>query len=581
MMPLKLAQRSQVRLSLRRWPRYVCVGVFSFWAMEAFAESPSVRDDAVPSMVDWLAGEMERRVDAHPLRLLDLHPAEIVDPSRPHRQGSLSFSNTSHGQLHGAKLLPDRGPHHHVLAQHLQRPTHWGTDELVDGILAAAAKVALQFPGTSTGVGNLSVKGGGDIPWSVSHNTGRDADVAFFFMDGRGNPVRVPTLVHVESDGHRARGHQDLFLDVARSWAFVEALVEDKALRVQWIFVSDPIRDRLLDYGRAQGASEATLLAASRVLRQPVNAAPHDDHFHLRVHCALDDRLDGCVEWGPRHDHLVYDDDAFTRRVDALLDGLRQSNVELANASFAYLAALEPRESGTQITDAILEVPPAFQSPLIRLATSLGGESVAHAFLDLLAEDLSLEQKTLLLRGLGGFALPSTAEALVRFAQSAEQPDSLRVEAVLALRANMGSPALLGLGEILDECSPEMEAAVDAVLTRLTLAPRPDAGTLAASWRAWLQTIEAPDSSEAWDALRGEWMEQGLKRAGYAIGQADAPNFGELIRALADADDPLAWNADRLLVRWTGLYSSAHRFDLRTKTRFWQRQTRNWPSATR
>ena len=512
---------------------------------------------------------------------LDWHPAQIVAAERPHLHGSLSWSNTSHGSLRNAKRLPDRGPHHHVLEKHRARPTHWGTHELVDGILRAAAAVDARFPGSSVGVGNLSYKEGGDIPWSVSHNTGRDADIAFFFVDGKKRPVRVPDLVHIESDGLTARGVPNLYLDVPRSWAFVQAMVEDQDMRLQWIFVSDPIRTRLLEYAAEEQVDEAVIAAAASVLRQPANAAPHDDHFHLRVHCALDDRLDGCVEWGPRRAHIFYDDEAMERRVLTLLAALHGPDEKLAVESFAYLEQLEPREVASHISGAVLDVPEFFRTPMIRLATVLGGADVAHDFLGLLYAPITNEQKHLVLRALGGFALPSTASDLVAFAKDDDAPDELRLAAVYALRANMTPAALLLLIESLDSCGPELAEAIDEVLQRLTLA-KPDASdSLAASWRRWLAAIETPESDEAWDELRGEWMERGLRDAGFDIGTEDEPNFSELIRALSDPQEQLAWNADRLLVRWTGIYSSAHRFNLREKTRFWRRQTRRLTIASR
>jgi penicillin-insensitive murein endopeptidase len=84
--------------------------------------------------------------------------------------------------------------------------------------------------------------------------------------------------------------------DVARNWALVAALVSDEAIELKWIFVSGALREVLLAQGRKSKASPKVLAAAERLLHQPSDAPPHDDHFHVRIRCSQSERDEGCVD---------------------------------------------------------------------------------------------------------------------------------------------------------------------------------------------------------------------------------------------------------------------------------------------
>jgi penicillin-insensitive murein endopeptidase len=84
---------------------------------------------------------------------------------------------------------------------------------------------------------------------------------------------------------------------VARTWAFVEALLSDPAASVQRMFVARHLRQRLLRFGRRHHAAPAVLTRFGQVACQP--GYPHDDHFHVRVFCSVDDLRAGCRDSGP------------------------------------------------------------------------------------------------------------------------------------------------------------------------------------------------------------------------------------------------------------------------------------------
>lgn len=209
-----------------------------------------------------------------------------------------SLGRVEAGRLEAAKALPLRGDHHYVLPRrHRSRGLRFATAPLVDLLLEGALAVARRFPGSRLGVGNLSRKRGGRIRYSKSHQSGRDADIAFYMTDRRGRPVAPKDLLRFDRHGRGRGGYR---FDLARNWALVEALLTSARAQVQWLLISDPLRARLLDYARTTGASPELIKRAADALHQPRWALPHDDHLHVRIYCSKEDLASGCKDTGPR-----------------------------------------------------------------------------------------------------------------------------------------------------------------------------------------------------------------------------------------------------------------------------------------
>jgi penicillin-insensitive murein endopeptidase len=190
------------------------------------------------------------------------------------------------GALRGGVQLKESPTVRVMPRRHRARCLDWGTERLVRAIEHAAAKVG----GPALGVGDLSRAGGGPISFSHSHQSGRDADLAFYALEGE-RPVTAEDLTkfdeHLKADG-------GLVLDVRRQWRLVQALLEDSTIDVRWMFVSEAIRTALLAEGARVKAPAAVLARAGEVLHQPSDAPPHDDHLHLRIRCTAEEREAGC-----------------------------------------------------------------------------------------------------------------------------------------------------------------------------------------------------------------------------------------------------------------------------------------------
>src|SRR5438270_231880 len=105
---------------------------------------------------------------------------------------SVSMGRADRGVLRGGRALALSGPGYTVPPSWAERRTHFGTDELVLAIERAAARVESEQPGALLGVGDLSVRGGGDMPFHRSHENGRDADLLFYSVDAAGQPLAPP-----------------------------------------------------------------------------------------------------------------------------------------------------------------------------------------------------------------------------------------------------------------------------------------------------------------------------------------------------------------------------------------------------
>jgi len=277
-------------------------------------------------------------------------------------KGSVSLGNTSSGRLIRAARLPMRGKHHAVLPRWRRRRTNYGTDELIALVKHAARRVALAYPGSVMMLGNLSQKSGGDLRWSQSHNAGRDGDIAFYLRRGR-RYVAPTALVKVgpRLRSTRLRGAR---FDVRRNWALLKALLTHKTIEVQWIFVARYLKVVLLKHARAHRESAALLARADKILRQPTDSLSHNDHFHVRIYCSGDDRLQGCVDRAPFWKGVKTHDRAVAGRIRILKPGLKDADEPVRLQVIAQLVRLGARQAAAVVARHGLRDP----SPRVRRA---------------------------------------------------------------------------------------------------------------------------------------------------------------------------------------------------------------------
>jgi len=146
----------------------------------------------------------------------------------------------------------------------------WATQETLDFLAAALSRVHERFPDTAPlALGDISGKNGGPSHPHISHQSGRDVDIAYFYNDGA---------------GWYARGTAKN-LDLPRNWAFVRALITETD--VDLILIDHSIQVLLEDYAKQHGEDPAWLAGIFRgvpgKLRPIIRHAPgHATHVHVR-----------------------------------------------------------------------------------------------------------------------------------------------------------------------------------------------------------------------------------------------------------------------------------------------------------
>lgn len=216
---------------------------------------------------------------------------------------STSLRNPNDGSLVGGVPLPLRAP---GLRFNPARDSaaRYGTVEVVRALLEAAARVERELGGLPVTINDLSLEDGGPIAHHRSHQSGRDVDTLFYQLGPDGEPIEsVGAFFDPRGQGidFRDLANPDddvaLTFDVARTWLFLQALIESQHAELQSILVAEHLRALLLDHARRVEVPSETIQRFEALTCQPTY--PHDDHFHFRFFCAADDIAKGCRDSEP------------------------------------------------------------------------------------------------------------------------------------------------------------------------------------------------------------------------------------------------------------------------------------------
>jgi penicillin-insensitive murein endopeptidase len=199
----------------------------------------------------------------------------------PYSLMSLSVGHPNDGWQVRAKRLRTR-PELKVRASSADR--NYAHPALVLMLRRSAADVAKAVPGSVMLVGDLSYKHGGPISGHRSHQSGRDADIAFYMRDPKDRAVVAPHFVSFDGDG-KARDGSGLTFDDRRNWLLVQSWARDRRAGLSHIFISDPLRRRLLSYANRYPQFRKYRTEAAALLKQPERGEDHSDHFHVRIAC--------------------------------------------------------------------------------------------------------------------------------------------------------------------------------------------------------------------------------------------------------------------------------------------------------
>lgn len=230
-------------------------------AAEASDDSDEPDDEAEEPESAPVSGE--RR--PHPLDgLSDAQVAQAVKTNLG-SLGSMSVGNPNAGLLVNGKNAQKS-----ELYAPIAPGTAWGTEETLSYLDAALRKVHAAIPETPALVlGDISAHSGGPISPHLSHQSGRDVDISYFYVG--------------EQRWYR-RGNAEN-LDLARNWAFVRALVTETD--VEFIFMDNSIQALIKDYATSIGENRAWVegLFGGGGQRAIIRyARGHATHVHVRFY---------------------------------------------------------------------------------------------------------------------------------------------------------------------------------------------------------------------------------------------------------------------------------------------------------
>jgi penicillin-insensitive murein endopeptidase len=180
--------------------------------------------------------------------------------------GAMSLGNPSAGLLlNGVQATKNE------LIEPISPGAAWGTDETLSYLERALRKVHEQIADTPVlPLGDISAEKGGPISPHISHQSGRDVDIAYFY----------------KGDARWYRRGNAKNLDIPRNWAFVKALVTETD--VELILIDHSIQALLREHALAIGEDPAWLDSVFRGgagLRPLIrHARGHATHIHVRFY---------------------------------------------------------------------------------------------------------------------------------------------------------------------------------------------------------------------------------------------------------------------------------------------------------
>ena len=473
---------------------------------------------------------------------------------------SRSIGTTSDGYLVGGKRFAYPQPHLAQLEVQGQRYLHHTGDPMLGLLASAAAFVAAAHPGSVTYLGNLSKQGGGDIFYSVSHNSGRDADVAFFLTDAQGAVAAPWDLLPLDEEGRYVDPEdvtKALVFDLPRNWAFVKGLLAHTPSRIQFIFVADWLRDAMLAFAKAQNEPASLIARARALMRQPRVTLPHNDHFHIRIDCTPADLSAGCVHGGSspggRTDHTL-----------ARLQTLKLARQELGAqdaagrvAAVRRLALLGDTTSWQQVAHRLEDEEAAVRVAAVRALEDLGKGAAEVRSRWAVEQDPAVQAE--LIRALAAYGDKASILALtaalavplpLKLTPEVQAPLDRRLLIVDALATTQNTRAVAPLLDLLAAPSSDatLQAQVAHALGLLTnhrflldweAAPPQLRTTAVELWQQWWKRSRR--------LPRTRWVLEGFKAAGYPIEGLGRAHIWSLTRAI-EAPRHLSYNAQLVMI---------------------------------
>jgi penicillin-insensitive murein endopeptidase len=228
------------------------------------------------------------------LLLLVVFLAALTAPLHAFACSSRSAGYPDAGKLYGGVQLSGRNAPLRLQSFTLVYDYRWGTCALVHGLQELARSVRGKIGRQPLLIGNLSQKGGGEMPVSTSHESGRDVDFPLFTMTASGRPLNGYYLRFGPDGRSRTHGGRYVF-DAARTWQLVRAIVTSPHWEVERLVLAPYLRAQVLAHGKkAHEPSEVLQAVQTKLIPPWPGVKLHDNHLHLRIGCSAEDAAQGC-----------------------------------------------------------------------------------------------------------------------------------------------------------------------------------------------------------------------------------------------------------------------------------------------
>jgi len=501
---------------------------------------------------------------------------------------SVSIGTVTSGHIIGAIALPLPGRTYAVLPRQSRRHLSYGSTEMMTAIVEASEAVDEVYPGSILWIGNIGRRGGGDIPWSVSHNAGRDADLAFYTLDPHGRPVAPPDLLRHDDRGYsRAYGGYYRF-DVARNWVLVRSLVESRHVQVQFLFISNGLRDQLLAHARAIGERPEIIDAARRVLRQPGAEIPHDDHLHLRVYCSRSDVGGGCVNTGVTHPGVQLYREARAARVTLAANMARTGDPETRVRAIDRLVLLGASDHLDTLRDLLDDPSAPVRRAAVRGLAEIGEPRDIHRIIQRWESEIDDRVRESIILACGQVGTDDAAAFLAlalrreRTLVIGGKPYDQRIVAADAAGLALHVLTIDALIATLWDDDVEVRARAADALRHITNQ------AFDIDWRA-ADTHTARSVAEQWErwhaanrtTSRAQMLRRGFEGAGYRVTGGARDIAASLAQACGDRRRWISANAQRELMRMTGNTPRSLEWSRQDARTYWTRWVRRNPSRVR
>lgn len=471
--------------------------------------------------------------------------------------GSISVGTYLNGFLVNHREIPLQGRYHKVMDVQAKRGTNFGTEEIIGAILRAAQNVARRYEGSILYVGNISKGGGGDIKWSASHNSGRDADIGFYLIDREGKQVEMRDMVKLDRDGWSIDPPFEYRFDLRRNWELVKSFLNDKEIQVQWIFVYYPLKRKLIEYAKRIKEPSSIILRAEEVLHQPGDSFPHNDHFHLRIYCSKDDLLDGCEDGKIKRSYKRDFSYLVKERKRELFKFLKQNSPQVRRDAVYLLSLLHGWEYINFVAKLLND-----KSPEVRLSSIkfIDDSGEANRYGRNLVSLLKKEENPLIIKEIIQLITKLEPSKKIKLLQPFLY-DHRKIVIIENFyreewRVSERVAEIFGKSRLKESVFPlvsaiektKSEDGIKVIHNSLKFLTNQDvlngkeispSTAISSLWKEWLKKNQKYS--------RKKWILDGFKTAGFEISKFDKDSVVELLEALKTEEDYLAYNASIML----------------------------------